>query len=167
MQTYLFCWKCHLAHYADFKEGYIKIFLSLKTKLFVSLWLWGLEKPEMDLVSIDYNAPVSGQVEILDRAVLVLLLSISLRSCSSSIVSKVQESLLKVIARHLVFWGIETRSVPTLGPNKYGDDCVSDVQRLISASRGGWLEYGSYSVRNSGKRENCLMAKWRKQGAGI
>lgn len=30
----------------------------------------------MDLVSIDYNKPVASQVEILDRAVLVLLLSV-------------------------------------------------------------------------------------------
>lgn len=69
--------------------------------LFVCLGLWNLGKPEMDLVSVDYNKPVARQVGILCGAVFVWLLSVSLWSPSSSILSNFRDALLKVIPLHL------------------------------------------------------------------
>lgn len=52
----------------------------------------------MELVSINYDKAVASQGETLDVAVLELLLSVSLWTCTSSLSSNVRVTLLKVIA---------------------------------------------------------------------
>lgn len=88
-------------------------------------------------MSIDYNKPVSGQVKILDGAVFVWLLSISLWSCYSSIVSKLQEHLVKSDSQASGVLRNKDEVCAHIWAKKYGDDCVSDVQGVISGSRGG------------------------------